>query len=124
MDFCPNCRNYISIKFKKENDKYKITHNCKCCKYKADKTEDIKENSCMYYNPNEIDKLQYYIKYKENMKYDPTIPHTDIVPCPNESCESKNKDIRNDVMYANIDNTKLKILYVCNYCQTHWSNST
>lgn len=123
MNFCPNCHNYISVKFESQDYKFKVIHKCKNCEYVEDMTNKLKEDSCMYYNPNEIDKLQYYIKQKEYLRYDPTIPHTDIIPCPNESCPSKDQNIRNDVIYINLDDEKLYILYICNHCQSHWSNN-
>lgn len=122
MEFCPNCNNYIFIKFEKDDNEYKVIHNCKKCGYTADKTDTINTNSCMYYNPNEINKLKYYVKNKHNLKYDPTIPHIDFIPCPNDQCPSRDINTRNDVLYLNIDDSKLYMLYVCNYCQTHWTN--
>lgn len=122
MEFCPNCSNYISINLKTENDKYTVIHNCKKCGYTADKTDTTTENSCMYNNPDNIDKLQYYIKHKENLRYDRTIPHIQIKKCPNKDCPSHKKDVNNDVLYINLDNDKLYILYICYHCSTHWTN--
>lgn len=122
MEFCPNCNNYIFVNFEKSDSGFKVHHNCHNCGYTADKTISLKEQSCMYNNPHNIDKLQYYIKHKENLKYDKTIPHIDIIPCPNQSCPSASPDVKNDVIYLNLDNDKLHILYICNHCGTHWTN--
>jgi len=123
MEFCPDCKNKISITFEKTDNNYKVIHVCNNCNYSVNKTSTVKENSCMYYNPHNIDKLKYYIKHKDNIKYDPTIPHIDIIPCPNKDCISASSDVRNDVLYINLDDTQYIYLYICNYCNSHWTNS-
>ena len=122
MEFCPQCNNHIFLNFEKKNNKYDVIHNCKNCGTSINKTAGLNENSCMYNNPHNINKLQYYVKYKENLKYDPTIPHIDVIPCPNNNCPSNSPEIRNDVLYINLDVTKLYMLYICNHCSTHWTN--
>lgn len=122
MEFCPNCNNYLFLNFEKENDQFQVINNCNYCGYTANKTKELKENACMYKNPNNIDTLQYYIKHKESIKYDRTIPHIDIIPCPNEECPSSSPEVRNDILYVKLDESKLKILYICNHCSSHWTN--
>lgn len=122
MEFCPNCNNYIFLTFEKKDEKYEVYHNCKSCGTVINKTSSLSENSCMYNNPHNIDRLQYYVKHKENLKYDPTIPHIDVIPCPNKDCPSASPDTRNDVLYINLDEERLYMLYICNHCSSHWTN--
>lgn len=122
MEFCPHCDNYIFVNYEKVGDKFKVIHKCNNCGYTSDKTKELKEDSCMYNNPHNINKLQYYVKHKENIKYDPTIPHIDVIPCPNKSCVCNTSDTRSDVLYINLDVNKLYMLYICNHCSTHWTN--
>lgn len=122
MEFCPQCDNYIFLTFEKKDDKFEVFHNCKNCGTTINKTTALNENSCMYNNPHNIDRLQYYVKHKEHLKYDPTIPHIDVIPCPNKDCPSASPEIRNDVLYINLDEAKLYMLYICNHCSSHWTN--
>jgi DNA-directed RNA polymerase subunit M/transcription elongation factor TFIIS len=122
MEFCPNCNNYIFLNFEKKDDKFEVYHNCKNCGTVINKTSTLNENSCMFNNPHNIDKLQYYVKHKEHLKHDATIPHIDVIPCPNKECPSASPDVRNDVLYINLDEQRLYMLYICAHCSSHWTN--
>lgn len=121
MEFCPDCNNLLFLKIeKREGDTINLQRHCKNCNYKAQLvTED---NKCIYTNPYNIDKLKYYIKKKANLRYDPTIPHIDAIPCPNKECGSLTQGLANDIFYICLDNEKLQYLYVCNNCMEHWTN--
>jgi DNA-directed RNA polymerase subunit M/transcription elongation factor TFIIS len=121
MEFCPDCNNLLYLKIeKKENDKVTLQRQCRNCTYKAQ--YETTDNKCIYTNPYNIDKLKYYIKKKANLRYDPTIPHIDSIPCPNKDCGSYTEGASNDVFYVCLDNQKLLYLYVCNNCMEHWTN--
>ena len=121
MEFCPDCRNLLFLKItKKEGGDVELVHKCGNCNYKN--TAQNTNNSCIYTNPYNIDRLKYYIRRKDFLKYDPTIPHIDIMPCPNKSCSSNTGEHKNDALFMCIDNIKLLNLYVCMNCNVHWTN--
>ena len=120
MEFCPSCNNLLFLKIeKKTNDTVELHYQCRNCDYKAPANL---ESNTIYSNPYNIDKLKYYIKRKETLRYDPTIPHIDVIPCPNKECVSNQGGQANDIFYVSLDDKKLLFLYMCNNCMTHWTN--
>ena len=123
MEFCPDCKNYLFLKTQqKDDDTIEVVNQCNNCNYY--KVVDMKERNttCLYENNYNINMLQYLVKKKNLLRYDPTIPHIDIIPCINEKCPSNKGDAKNDIFYVSLDNKKLYNLYVCNNCMTHWTN--
>lgn len=127
MKFCPNCNNYLFLKIKNDekSDTIGFNYNCRNCGYSETNTSkdlsSVKQQS-IYNNPENIDKVRYYALKKELLRYDPTMPHIDNIPCPNQECISHAEPEKNDIIYLTIDKTKLQILYICNNCVTHWTN--
>ena len=122
MDFCPCCDNLLYLKIDTEQDNTDLTKKCYHCNYTnkldiKDKTND----KCLYKNINNVDKLKYFITKKENLRHDPTIPHINVIPCPNQKCPSYSGK-KNDIFYVSLNDDKLLYLYVCNNCMTHWTN--
>jgi len=122
MEFCPDCDNLLYLKIEDEDNNTSLTkkcYNCKFCRPVDMKSKDT--NKCLYQNMNQVDKLQYYVAKKENLRYDPTIPHINVIPCPNQKCSSYSGD-KNDIFYVSLNDDKQLYLYVCNNCMTHWTN--
>jgi DNA-directed RNA polymerase subunit M/transcription elongation factor TFIIS len=99
MNFCPDCENSLNTKITSDDNSNKImSFVCNNCSYK--KIVDISkepEYKCVYkqnYNIKKIDIGQFNDKY---LSKDPTLPHVDIIPCPNPECitnkESPNSEI-------------------------------
>ena len=120
MEFCKDCNNLLYLKIVKKDNDVELHHQCANCK--SNIITQSKDNKCIYTKPYDIDKLKYYIKRKDNLKYDPTIPHIDILPCPSRSCPSNTGAQKNDVLFVCLDNIKLLNLYVCMNCNEHWTN--
>jgi DNA-directed RNA polymerase subunit M/transcription elongation factor TFIIS len=121
MEFCPDCENLLFLKIeKRDNESVNLIYNCKNCSYKS--VADVDTQKTIYSNPYNFDKLKYYIKRKEALRHDPTIPHIDVIPCANKECSSNNGTAANDIFYVSLDDKSLLFLYVCNNCMTHWTN--
>ncbi len=121
MEFCPDCENLLFLKIeKRDNDSVNLIYNCKNCSYKS--IADVDTQKTIYSNPYNFDKLKYYIKRKESLRHDPTIPHIDVIPCANKECASNTGTAANDIFYVSLDDKSLLFLYVCNICMTHWTN--
>jgi DNA-directed RNA polymerase subunit M/transcription elongation factor TFIIS len=127
MKFCPDCKNYLFLKIKNENATVTFIYNCRNCGYTESNTNtdvsSMKQQS-VYNNPENIDKVRYYAGKKELLRYDPTMPHIDNIPCPNTECSSHKEPGTNDVIYLTLDKIKLQMLYICNNCITHWTNKS
>jgi len=55
-------------------------------------------------------------------RQDPTLPHVKTIICRNGECPSvANSDLR-DVIYIKTDPTNLKFQYICNVCESQWTN--
>lgn len=122
MEFCKECDNLLYLKINNKEDDTEILKQCYNCNFCKKIDIDNKEtNKCFYQNINDVDKLQYYLLKKENLRHDPTIPHINVIPCPNQKCPSYS-GTKNDIFYISINKEKLMYLYVCNNCLTHWTN--
>ena len=64
----------------------------------------------------------------EYVKYDPTLPTTDIIPCPNAECDSNlegsnpNHKSRN-IVYIRSNKAALQYVYICCLCNTTWRSA-
>jgi ssDNA-specific exonuclease RecJ len=65
---------------------------------------------------------RHVIYMNKNIKYDPTMPHVDNIPCPNTVCRTKTEGISNDVIYIKYDSTHMRYLYFCTICENFWKN--
>lgn len=127
MKFCPDCNNYLFLKIKNNQDAITFTYNCRNCGHTETNTNNdmtsMKQHS-IYNNPDNIDKVRYYAGKKEHLIHDPTMPHIDNIPCPNQECISHKEPGTNDIIYLTLDKVKLQMLYICNNCITHWTNKS
>ena len=88
MNFCPDCENSLSIKILNDDNSNKIlSFICNNCNYK--KNIDITkepEYKCVYTKSNNIKKIDINKNNDSYLCKDPTLPHVDIIPCPNPEC--------------------------------------
>jgi len=137
MNFCPDCENSLNTKISSDDNSNKImSFVCNNCSYK--KVIDISkepEYKCVYkqnYNIKKIDISQFNDKY---LSKDPTLPHVDIIPCPNPECitnkENPNPELLdigevkeniNNVLYKKINEGDLTFKYQCCNCKHTWTN--
>ena len=137
MNFCPDCENSLSIKILNDDNSNKIlSFLCNNCNYK--KNIDITkepEYKCVYTRSNNIKKIDINKNNDSYLCKDPTLPHVDIIPCPNPECitnkekqkleildtSSSNENI-NNVLYKKISESDLTFKYQCCNCNFIWLN--
>ena len=120
MKFCPTCRYYLYMKTDGGNDEArgKLTLMCHNCGYKEDNT---KGGLVMETDLEEKTAEGYKIMLNEFTRLDPTLPHTNMIKCPNPDCGS-NKGAPRDIIYMKYDSVNLKFIYLCNVegCGHQW----
>ena len=148
MNFCPDCENSLFIKILNiENSNKILSFVCNNCNYK--KNIDITkepEFKCVYTKSNNIKKIDINKNNDIYLCKDPTLPHVDIIPCPNPECiTNKEKDKLeildisskldkininnetyteniNNVLYKKISESDLTFKYQCCNCNYTWLN--
>lgn len=112
MNFCKKCDFMYYIKL---NDDNELKYYCRNCGH-----EDTE------LAVNEL-KISAYEKHNSTqthvnpwLKYDPTLPHTSLIKCPNEKCKSNEKDNVSDIIYIRYDDTNMKYMYLCTNCDFNW----
>jgi DNA-directed RNA polymerase subunit M/transcription elongation factor TFIIS len=53
-------------------------------------------------------------------KLDPTLPRTDTIKCPSQTCPGNAEGAKQEVIYIRYDDTGMKYLYLCANCDTVW----
>jgi len=117
MKFCDVCENIYYFKISTDDDK-SLHYYCRKCgdTKKQEKTECIKEVTYTKEKKTEQD-INIFLKY------DPTIPYSTDIKCPNSLCEtnSSNRDKpANKVIYYRYDEEQLKYMYMCAVCDSSW----
>lgn len=128
MHFCTVCSNMYYHKIDPETNA--LSYFCKKC---GNEDKIISEqNVCVSkYSSNETSSFSNFIN--AYTKYDPTLPHSTTIPCPNEKCRSNGHieateatDVAKatgnlrDVIYIRYDDTNMNYMYICCVCDTVW----
>lgn len=111
MIFCDKCNNMYYIKLQ-DDDPNVLTHYCKQCG-----NEDSSQSTNIINNINKNDDPDII---NEFTKYDPTLPRTNTIPCPNPECKTNIEDISREIIYIKYNETKLNFMYLCTQCNTTW----
>ena len=121
MKFCPTCRYYLYMKSTAEEAGGKLMLTCNNCGYNE---INAKGGLLMQTDLQEKTAEGYKILLNEFTRSDPTLPHTDILKCPNAACASNASDggAKRDTIYMKYDQVNLKFLYLCNVkgCGHQW----
>ena len=124
MHFCNNCDNMLYIKLK-ENESNDLVYYCRNCG-----NSDVPinaENICVCKTDIVTTERGYLHDINEYTKLDPTLPRTNKIRCPNQSCASHTKkddnDSKNEVIYFRYDDNSLKYIYICTICDKMWKTS-
>jgi len=116
MEFCDFCCNMLYIR-DEENNRYLVQYYCKNCGFNKPISEESKTIPVirnMYTNENN------HARYlNPDLVHDPTIPHVDNIPCPNENC-SRKSDEKQDVIFMKYDVNQIKFVYMCVHCKMFW----
>jgi DNA-directed RNA polymerase subunit M/transcription elongation factor TFIIS len=135
MNFCPDCESYLTTKIIPNDDPNKILNlECNNCGYKKniDISKEPEYKLVYHYNYN-VKRIKVDQKNIQYLDKDPTLPHVDNIPCPNQQCstnkEAANPEIligevkpHNNVLYIKLNENDLTFLYQCCNCKHTWTN--
>ena len=147
MHFCNKCDNMLYIRLLEEESD-SLVYYCRNCGEVINAIS--KENICVLQTDIVIKEKAYLHEINEYTKLDPTLPRTNNIRCPNQSCPSnKTKDetaesaesaetaesaesaetaesaekVKNDVIYLRYDDINMKYIYICTLCDKIWKTS-
>lgn len=121
MHFCENCDNmyYVHI----DSNTSTITHFCRNCGNTSDAILS-NTNTVYEYDVDKTSAFKLANSINQYTKYDPTLPRTKNIQCPNKECASNtNSDTSNEVVYIKFDEKNVKFIYLCCHCDKSWHNS-
>ena len=127
MKFCNDCDNMLYIRLLKE-DSNKLIYYCRNCGNTDD--EINKDNICVSNTDISIKDKAYLNDINEYTKLDPTLPRTQNIKCPNQSCPSNQKSDgtshshKNEIIYLRYDDVNLNYVYICSQCDTIWKSNS
>ena len=132
MHFCNNCDNMLYIRLSSE-DSDSLVYYCRNC---GDTDQLIdKDNICVSKTDIVIQEKAYLHDINEYTKLDPTLPRTNNIRCPNQSCPSNinlqkvdstsenNQTKANEVIYLRYDDQNMKYIYICTICDKIWKTN-
>ena len=142
MHFCNKCENMLYIKLLHE-DSNDLVYYCRNC---GEPEQPITiENICVSKTDIVIKEKAYLHDINEYTKLDPTLPRTNNIRCPNQSCQSNHKledlgstsnskvldidkvandtAIKSEVIYYRYDDKNLKYIYICTICNKTWKTT-
>ena len=113
MNFCIKCDNMYYMKIGEEDNK--LIYYCRNCGHEKDNL-DVKNLRVSLYE--KVSNTQTNVN--AYLKFDPTLPHSNTIKCPNAECESNKKDKESDVIYFRYDDINMKYMYICAVCDVNW----
>lgn len=121
MHFCIKCNNMYYLKLK-DTDASVLLYYCRQCGH--EKSMDDSNISVLKTNINSV-KDTFVNVINEYTKYDPTLPRTSNIKCPNINCDSNKEDNKdeNEIIYIRYDDINIKYIYLCSKCDTNWTTS-
>lgn len=117
MHFCGKCDNMYYLRLSEANSN-KLIHYCRNC----GNEETITNNESICISNNDLIKNDQKYKYIINKytKLDPSLPRTNTIKCPNQSCPSNKEDGIREIIYVRYDDDNVKYLYICSSCNFSW----
>ena len=119
MNFCANCENMLYIKLQSETNDG-LTQYCRNCA----NVEPLNSNNlCVSKTNFRRSNLTYSTAVNKYTKLDPTLPRSNTIKCPNETCDcNTDSAVPREVIYIRYDDTNVKYMYMCSHCDTVWKN--
>lgn len=118
MNFCSNCDNMYYIKLNDEENE--LVYYCRNC----GNVDTTQTENTLVINASSFKEDNNFITSFINpyTKYDPTLPRTNLVKCPNHKCISNEDSTHNspEIICIRYDAIQLKYIYLCSYCETSW----
>lgn len=132
MQFCNSCKNmmYLSIDEMNPNILLLYCRQCGTTQSLQNNTISIAsssiENSSSGGGSSGDDSSSFAHYINPFTKYDPTLPRTNAILCPNENCSTNHGEGRNDreIITIRYDDKNMKYMYLCSTCDTVWKCST
>lgn len=117
MHFCGKCDNMYYLRLSEANSN-KLINYCRNC----GNEETITNNESICISNNELIKNDQKYKYIINKytKLDPSLPRTNTIKCPNQSCPSNKEDGTREIIYVRYDDDNVKYIYICSSCNFSW----
>ena len=112
MNFCTKCDFMYYIKVNEEDE---LKYYCRNCGHE-DTNHSVSNLKVSVYEKTST--TQKHIN--QWIKYDPTLPHTSSVKCPNDKCKSNEKDQTSDIIYFRYNDIDMKYMYLCTKCDINW----
>ena len=120
MYFCENCDNMYYVHIDSTSDT--ITHFCRNCGNTNDKLLS-NTNTVFEYDNDKNSTFKLANSINQYTKYDPTLPRTSNIVCPNVECPSITTDgVKNEIIYIKYDERNIKFIYLCSHCDKSWYN--
>jgi DNA-directed RNA polymerase subunit M/transcription elongation factor TFIIS len=116
MNFCEKCDNLYYLRFSEDKSLFYFCRNC------GDEKGDVILEDELCISSYEEKPKQTFSKINEYTKYDPTLPHSHTIRCPNQECKSnKDNGVNSDVIYLRVDDINMKFMYLCVNCDISWT---
>ncbi len=117
MRFCSECSNMYYIRINSDNTD-KLIYYCRKCGHE-DNSFAI-DNGCVL--KTQIKKTEQSFDYMVNKytKFDPTLPRTNTILCPNQDCPTNKEKKEREIIYIRYNNTDMKYIYLCSDCDEVW----
>lgn len=131
MHFCDKCNNMLYVRLLEE-DADTLIYYCRNCGNTGEPL--TKENICVL-NTSITSEKAYLQDINEYTKLDPTLPRTQHIKCPNQSCPSNKSsnpetegetskiESKNEVIYLRYDDVNMNYIYICTQCDTMWKTT-
>lgn len=132
MHFCDKCSNMLYVRLQEE-EADSLVYYCRNCGNTG--MPLTKENICVLNTPITTEEKGYQQDINEYTKFDPTLPRTINIKCPNQLCSSnkhavsdKEEEIekiesKNEVIYIRYDDINMNFIYMCTECDAIWKTT-
>ena len=117
MHFCTVCENMYYIRLGAE-DSSQLIYYCRKCGHED--ATIAAGNACVLKTSFVGGEAQYGHIVNRYTKLDPTLPRTDTIKCPSQTCSSNAEGAKQEVIYIRYDDTRMKYLYLCANCDMVW----
>ena len=116
MEFCRVCNNLLYLKMDEEG---RLMKNCKCCNTSVEEDRRGLRISKAVYSE---DDMLYMYHQNPYLRYDPTLPRINNVPCPNRDCVGRMEGRPSQVIYVKYNPVNMAYFYICEHCGETWKS--
>lgn len=115
MEFCEYCDNML---YMRTNDNGDLVKYCKQCTHET--VQSAKTGTAIRVTHTLYTEDELLYKQHQNMylRFDPTLPRVNDIPCPNAECEKSKQNP--SVLYVKYHPVDMKYFYMCDHCGKTW----